>query len=198
MNYPICPNCEKEHSSNDRFCSYCGEDLEEIILAFKEKQLPVSFNNNNKRAKETFSLDEAEERRQEVLRIKEEQREHERTVKAEEQKQRDEYEKTLKRKPIPTIRKKRMTCIPPIVVLILMIIAMVLANEFAFEWEALGWFFGIMMGGMTLFILAFIPYMRVTALIRSRGLTTSIRKAPKPPKSDLDECADCCASFGNC
>ena len=41
----FCPSCGKEHQSNNRYCTYCGADLENVILKFKEKQMPVSYNN---------------------------------------------------------------------------------------------------------------------------------------------------------
>lgn len=39
----FCPNCGSKHTSNGRFCQYCGTDLEEIILQYKNKQLPVRY-----------------------------------------------------------------------------------------------------------------------------------------------------------
>jgi len=39
-----CPKCGKEHKTADRNCQYCGADLKNIILKFKQKNLPVRFN----------------------------------------------------------------------------------------------------------------------------------------------------------
>ncbi len=69
MNELKCTNCGEAHTSNDRHCSFCGEDLGEAILKYKEKQLPVTFNNG--KPKKIQPEDEAEERKQAVLRIKE-------------------------------------------------------------------------------------------------------------------------------
>ncbi len=41
----FCPSCGKEHTSNKRYCTYCGADLEPVILKFKGEKLPVSYNN---------------------------------------------------------------------------------------------------------------------------------------------------------
>ncbi|MHA1200544.1 MAG: zinc-ribbon domain-containing protein [Candidatus Heimdallarchaeaceae archaeon] len=41
----FCPSCGKEHQTNDRYCTYCGADLENVILKFKGERLPVSYNN---------------------------------------------------------------------------------------------------------------------------------------------------------
>ena len=35
-----CPKCGKEHKTADRNCQYCGADLKNIILKFKQKNLP--------------------------------------------------------------------------------------------------------------------------------------------------------------
>lgn len=43
-----CPKCGKEHKTADRYCQYCGVDLENIILKFKQKNLPVRFNAESK------------------------------------------------------------------------------------------------------------------------------------------------------
>ncbi len=40
-----CPSCGKEHKSNNRYCTNCGADLENVILKFKGDKLPVSYNN---------------------------------------------------------------------------------------------------------------------------------------------------------
>lgn len=40
-----CPSCGQEHTSNNRYCTNCGADLENVILKFKEKKMPVSYNN---------------------------------------------------------------------------------------------------------------------------------------------------------
>jgi hypothetical protein len=44
MSSLYCPKCGKEHITADRYCQYCGADLENVILKFKQKNLPVRFN----------------------------------------------------------------------------------------------------------------------------------------------------------
>ena len=39
----FCPNCGSKHEVNGRYCEYCGSDLEEIILQYKRKKLPVRY-----------------------------------------------------------------------------------------------------------------------------------------------------------
>ena len=38
-----CPQCGKLHESEGKFCEYCGYDLEDVILQYKDKRLPVRF-----------------------------------------------------------------------------------------------------------------------------------------------------------
>ena len=39
----VCPKCRKPHNSEAKFCFFCGEDLEEEILKFKEKHKSVEL-----------------------------------------------------------------------------------------------------------------------------------------------------------
>ena len=45
----LCPNCGREHLSSERNCTYCGHDLADLIVDFKDKHLPISFNNEEKK-----------------------------------------------------------------------------------------------------------------------------------------------------
>lgn len=47
-----CPGCGLKHVSNNRYCLNCKTDMEPIILEFKDKNLPLSFNNLQKDPKE--------------------------------------------------------------------------------------------------------------------------------------------------
>lgn len=38
-----CPKCGKKHLVVDRYCQYCGEDLENVILRLKRKNLPIKY-----------------------------------------------------------------------------------------------------------------------------------------------------------
>jgi predicted nucleic acid-binding Zn ribbon protein len=38
-----CPNCGKAHEKNGRFCENCGNDLEEVILRYKRRHLPIKY-----------------------------------------------------------------------------------------------------------------------------------------------------------
>ncbi len=38
-----CPNCGEQHSTKGKFCSFCGEDLTDAILQYKDKRLPVKL-----------------------------------------------------------------------------------------------------------------------------------------------------------
>ena len=40
----FCPNCGKQHNESGKFCSFCGEDLSEVILQYKSERLPVKLN----------------------------------------------------------------------------------------------------------------------------------------------------------
>ena len=40
----FCPKCGQEHTSTKRYCKNCGNDLEEVILRFKQKYLPIKYN----------------------------------------------------------------------------------------------------------------------------------------------------------
>ena len=37
----FCPKCGSKHDTSDRYCQYCGEDLEEIIEALSELEVDV-------------------------------------------------------------------------------------------------------------------------------------------------------------
>ena len=39
----FCPNCGQKHTASGRYCENCGTDLEEIILQYKNKQLPIRY-----------------------------------------------------------------------------------------------------------------------------------------------------------
>ncbi len=41
-----CVSCGKVHNSNNRYCEFCGYDLEDEILRFKQKQLPIKYENS--------------------------------------------------------------------------------------------------------------------------------------------------------
>lgn len=45
----LCPECGMEHLSSERNCTYCGYDLTDLIVDFKDKHLPISFNNEEKK-----------------------------------------------------------------------------------------------------------------------------------------------------
>jgi len=38
-----CTKCRKPHESEAKFCYHCGEYLEDAILEYKEKHLPITF-----------------------------------------------------------------------------------------------------------------------------------------------------------
>lgn len=39
----FCPNCGQVHKSEGQFCEYCGNNLEKVILQFKQDQLPIRY-----------------------------------------------------------------------------------------------------------------------------------------------------------
>lgn len=39
----FCPNCGAKHTASGRYCEHCGTDLEEIIMQYKNKQLPIRY-----------------------------------------------------------------------------------------------------------------------------------------------------------
>ncbi len=47
----FCPNCGEQHTTKGQYCSYCGEDLKDAILEYKDKRLPVKLNYNEKESK---------------------------------------------------------------------------------------------------------------------------------------------------
>ncbi|MCG3227515.1 MAG: hypothetical protein H7645_11405 [Candidatus Heimdallarchaeota archaeon] len=103
MSEIYCPVCGKEHSMSSRHCVSCGEDLEEIILDYKNKHLPISFNND--KLKKAQPIDEWEKQRQTILKIKEQEKARERIERLEEQQQISESEKTSKRRKRSLSRK---------------------------------------------------------------------------------------------
>ena len=40
-----CPNCGKLHESAEKFCMFCGDNLESLILEYKNQRLPVKIEN---------------------------------------------------------------------------------------------------------------------------------------------------------
>ena len=40
-----CPNCGKAHEKNGRYCENCGNDLEEVIIRYKQRRLPIKYKN---------------------------------------------------------------------------------------------------------------------------------------------------------
>ena len=38
-----CSNCGKLHESDSKNCEYCGNDLKEAILRFKQRRLPIKY-----------------------------------------------------------------------------------------------------------------------------------------------------------
>ena len=43
MSAIFCPNCGKKHTINNKFCEYCGNNLGEAILRYKQKHLPIKY-----------------------------------------------------------------------------------------------------------------------------------------------------------
>ena len=43
MSELYCANCGKVHESESKFCEYCGFDLKEAILRFKQRRLPIKY-----------------------------------------------------------------------------------------------------------------------------------------------------------
>jgi hypothetical protein len=39
----FCPNCGQAHKSEGKFCEYCGNNLEKVILQFKQDQMPIKY-----------------------------------------------------------------------------------------------------------------------------------------------------------
>lgn len=48
----FCPKCGNQHTTKGQYCSYCGEDLKDAILEYKDKRLPVKLNHNAHQIKE--------------------------------------------------------------------------------------------------------------------------------------------------
>ena len=43
MNELFCPSCGNKHNIASKYCKFCGENLEEIILELKQKHLPIRY-----------------------------------------------------------------------------------------------------------------------------------------------------------
>ncbi len=43
MSEIFCPNCGSKHTAKGKFCEFCGSDLEELILEYKNQELPVRY-----------------------------------------------------------------------------------------------------------------------------------------------------------
>ena len=43
MSAIFCPNCGKKHTINNKFCEYCGTNLGEAILRYKQRHLPIKY-----------------------------------------------------------------------------------------------------------------------------------------------------------
>jgi hypothetical protein len=43
MSGVFCPNCGNKHEKSGKFCQYCGANLEEVILDYKNERLPVKY-----------------------------------------------------------------------------------------------------------------------------------------------------------
>lgn len=43
MSAIFCPNCGKKHTINNKFCEYCGTNLGDAILRYKQKHLPINY-----------------------------------------------------------------------------------------------------------------------------------------------------------
>ena len=39
----ICPKCGKIHDSTEKNCAYCGENLEDLIVQYKNNRLPIKL-----------------------------------------------------------------------------------------------------------------------------------------------------------
>ena len=39
----FCPRCGNKHVSANKYCEFCGENLETIILKLKQKHLPIKY-----------------------------------------------------------------------------------------------------------------------------------------------------------
>ena len=62
-----CPKCGKPHESEARFCYFCKTDLEDAILEYKEKHLPIRFEHKiptqlPKHEVDSFNGDKTEEK----------------------------------------------------------------------------------------------------------------------------------------
>lgn len=43
MSTIFCPNCGEKHTTNNKFCETCGADLGEAILRYKQRHLPITY-----------------------------------------------------------------------------------------------------------------------------------------------------------
>ncbi|MHA1218589.1 MAG: hypothetical protein ACTSO5_07900 [Candidatus Heimdallarchaeaceae archaeon] len=43
----FCSKCGEKHTTDGQFCKHCGNDLESTILRYKQKKLPIKFNDEH-------------------------------------------------------------------------------------------------------------------------------------------------------
>lgn len=43
MSGVFCPNCGNKHEKSGKFCQFCGANLEEVIMDYKNDRLPVKY-----------------------------------------------------------------------------------------------------------------------------------------------------------
>ncbi|MHA1953502.1 MAG: zinc-ribbon domain-containing protein [Candidatus Heimdallarchaeaceae archaeon] len=43
MSGVFCPNCGNKHEKSGKFCQYCGANLEDVIMDYKNDRLPVKY-----------------------------------------------------------------------------------------------------------------------------------------------------------
>ncbi|MCG3222022.1 MAG: zinc-ribbon domain-containing protein, partial [Candidatus Heimdallarchaeota archaeon] len=161
MSKIYCSSCGKEHTINNRYCSSCGEDLEEIILDYKKKLLPIAFDND--KPKKSQPVDKWEERRQTVLKIKEQEKARERIAKLEEQQRIAEYEKTRKRRKVPS----RKTFWIVLALFILSFVSTLASIFLSFNYDFA--FITIIIFGVLTFVFLF-AFLMINSLIKTKGL----------------------------
>ena len=211
----FCPCCGNAHSSNKRYCSFCGEDLEEIILDYKNKHLPIAFNND--KLKKAQPIDEWDERRQTVLKIKEKEKARERIARLKEQQRIAEFEKTRKRRKVPfrkifcqarkRLEGKKTRKVPSSTLkwILRILIFLSIAGVFVtfilmlalFESEACDYLFLAFFITMGLSFILLIPVVIVESLTRSKGRALCYSESRYRSSPDFSGCANC-ADCGNC
>ena len=181
-----CPSCGKEHTSNERYCAFCGADLEPIILKFKEKHLPLSFNNGKKQKipDDPKTPDEWELRRQEVLRIKQANEEEKikstyRTIPSYPTsgrvhtvgKDSEDLQERLKRIPKKSTRNALSILIILLIIAIIALGVVYYYNDdfFGGELEGFGNFIIIEIGLSILLIIFIIPFTIISSRIKTGG-----------------------------